>query len=512
MKTITCLIIILLSLVYFRSSDIYAQMWHFRPDSLQTVTLSGKIIVDSLKTPMSRYYLDADSNGTADFMLNFGPVWYRPDSTAAQLPVNGQRVTVKGGQVPSIMFSNLKMVVVYQINGQFWRDPYDAAWNNMGYYSHMGGHMMNGCMGYGFGFMHDSLKPVTLTGRILSDTTFQNELTYIDVTKDQKPDYFLNFGPHWYQPSSGINRPVNGDSVTITGGLLARSPMKMVVVYTINGKQWRDSSTLGHNLGGGWMTKNMTQPVKFHSPFDTTTWMRMSPNWNSGMMGGGMMMPDSLFGQILELSPGGMPNRGNENILAGFEISFFANNGLNPMMQGGACGGHMNFNSTVMMQLHFTDLQLKSGNFNKNTIAVKYWDNTSNSWKTVSNTVLNTANNTVSFTQNLAGSYVILTAQQSATAVEILGGTVPSDYSLDQNYPNPFNPSTQITYQIPNNGMVTLKVYDLLGREVAELINENQNVGTYKVNFNAGNLASGTYIYELKAGNFSMSRKMLLLK
>ena len=88
-----------------------------------------------------------------------------------------------------------------------------------------------------------------------------------------------------------------------------------------------------------------------------------------------------------------------------------------------------------------------------------------------------------------------------------------NDYSLDQNYPNPFNPSTRISFAIPNNANVTLKVYDILGNEVAQLLsNEQRAAGRYEVNFDASNLASGTYIYKLQAGDFVQTKKMILLK
>ena len=87
-----------------------------------------------------------------------------------------------------------------------------------------------------------------------------------------------------------------------------------------------------------------------------------------------------------------------------------------------------------------------------------------------------------------------------------------SKFALAQNYPNPFNPSTVISYSIPKASNVTLKVYDVLGNEVATLVNQFQNANSYKVNFNAASLASGVYIYKIEAGNFTMSKKMLLLK
>ena len=91
-------------------------------------------------------------------------------------------------------------------------------------------------------------------------------------------------------------------------------------------------------------------------------------------------------------------------------------------------------------------------------------------------------------------------------------GVVVTEYALEQNYPNPFNPSTTIRYQIPNDGLVTLKVYDILGSEVATLVNEQKTTGRYEVNFDASRFASGVYIYKLTSGSYVSSKKMLLVK
>jgi len=92
--------------------------------------------------------------------------------------------------------------------------------------------------------------------------------------------------------------------------------------------------------------------------------------------------------------------------------------------------------------------------------------------------------------------------------------SLPSEYILYQNYPNPFNPTTTIKYQIPKSGLVQLKVYDILGREAAKLVNEIQKAGEHSVEFDAGNLrlASRIYFYQLKSGGFVQSRKMVILK
>jgi hypothetical protein len=95
---------------------------------------------------------------------------------------------------------------------------------------------------------------------------------------------------------------------------------------------------------------------------------------------------------------------------------------------------------------------------------------------------------------------------------------IPNFYSLTQNYPNPFNPSTKITYTLPKSGNVEMKVYDLLGREVAVLVNEMKQPGVYTIDFNAAkNLASGVYFYRIEIGDakgvsFTNVKKMLLVK
>jgi hypothetical protein len=88
----------------------------------------------------------------------------------------------------------------------------------------------------------------------------------------------------------------------------------------------------------------------------------------------------------------------------------------------------------------------------------------------------------------------------------------PTSYLLIQNYPNPFNPTTTIRYELPKSSMVTLSVYDLLGREVSVLVSESENAGSYEVKFDARGLGTGVYIYRLTAGSFVQTCRMLLLK
>jgi photosystem II stability/assembly factor-like uncharacterized protein len=96
--------------------------------------------------------------------------------------------------------------------------------------------------------------------------------------------------------------------------------------------------------------------------------------------------------------------------------------------------------------------------------------------------------------------------------VEPLLKELPTQYVLNQNYPNPFNPTTTISYQLPTQSHVTLKVFDMLGRDVATLVNSVEQPGFKSVNFNANNLVSGVYFYRLQAGNYMQTKKLLLLR
>ncbi|TRZ64446.1 T9SS C-terminal target domain-containing protein, partial [bacterium] len=90
--------------------------------------------------------------------------------------------------------------------------------------------------------------------------------------------------------------------------------------------------------------------------------------------------------------------------------------------------------------------------------------------------------------------------------------SIPNKYSLAQNYPNPFNPVTKINYALPKQGFVTLKVFDILGREVKTLVNEMKSAGSYSVEFNGNELASGVYFYRLESNKFTDVKRMLLIK
>jgi len=100
----------------------------------------------------------------------------------------------------------------------------------------------------------------------------------------------------------------------------------------------------------------------------------------------------------------------------------------------------------------------------------------------------------------------------TVTSVQQQGANTPLAYSLSQNYPNPFNPSTQISFAFPSAGPATLIVYNALGQQVAVLADGDYGAGNHQVTFDAKNLSSGLYFYRLQAGNFTATKKMMLVK
>ncbi|HEX2788262.1 MAG TPA: T9SS type A sorting domain-containing protein [Ignavibacteria bacterium] len=99
-----------------------------------------------------------------------------------------------------------------------------------------------------------------------------------------------------------------------------------------------------------------------------------------------------------------------------------------------------------------------------------------------------------------------------SVSINLISNEIPSQYHLSQNYPNPFNPITKIQYQIPKSGFVSIKVYDINGKEIVTLVNENHQAGTFEAIFDGSNSASGIYFYRIQAGDFVETKKMMLTK
>jgi hypothetical protein len=103
-------------------------------------------------------------------------------------------------------------------------------------------------------------------------------------------------------------------------------------------------------------------------------------------------------------------------------------------------------------------------------------------------------------------------AEHLVTGIQNISNEIPSGFRLEQNYPNPFNPVTNIKFSIPKSGLVTLKVYDITGKEIEDLVDQVMNAGIFEYDFDASNLSTGAYFYRLTAGGYTDVKKMILIK
>ena len=503
-----------LTLALLTAATAFAQMgdgdcdrdsWCVNPDTLAIVTVKGVVSIDTTLATNPVYFLDEDGDALVDYQLNFGPYWYAPDSSVALRPNDGDVVTITGGFHPDGKYDS-PVVVVYEINGEFWRDPFTPFWNNMG--GGMGRGDMDG-KGHHMRMMNDSLETIEIEGTVLVDSTLM-PMFYLDETADGIADYILNFGPPWYEPESGAVRPDSGDVVSLVCGLGRRNAhqLPVLVVYELNGLIWRDSSKFGPHGGGDWIQAQMQQKKRIHNPYDEEDWMEFTPGWNKDQGGGhgGGMHEDSLFCQLNEVYPQNAPKH-DKSIVAAYQIGIFNEDGQSKMMQSGHMS-KMSFGQNVRFQLRYSDKQ--ASEFDEGALTALAWDDGSESWQQIENVTVNPDENSVTFESADVSSYIILSSAMTTTVAEEI--VTAASFELQQNYPNPFNPTTTIEFSLLQNSQVTLSVYNVIGRHVATLANGALDAGVHHVSFNADGLNSGVYFYEIRVGELSKIGSMNLIK
>jgi Secretion system C-terminal sorting domain len=172
--------------------------------------------------------------------------------------------------------------------------------------------------------------------------------------------------------------------------------------------------------------------------------------------------------------------------------------------------GSMSFQTNVRMRFRVHPDSLRSRGVTMNQMSLLFLD-TDNQWKICPNQKIDVSTNTISIAQASTYSYFALSAAKVNT-VSGLGSEIPQNFYLNQNFPNPFNPATTISYQLPKSGHVKLAVYDLLGHEIATLVNGDKPEGYYSVSFDASQIPSGMYLCRLGAGEYTKTTKMILTK
>lgn len=484
--------VVLILLLGIQSVDVAAQGKNHKrnawPDTLTTVTLTGAVIIDP--THVNIYFLDVDNDGVADFNLAFGPDWYEPESGATR-PNAGDYITIVGAvnEKPAI-----PLVIVFEIDGLLWREPVENWWRHSEW-----------C---------DSLKVVTLTGTVLIDTTYYYIHYFLDVDGDKTPDYNLCFGPPWYEPESGAVRPEAGATVTIEGALKGDGGLLCLIVLKIDGLVWRELQGPAP-WSGGWIGKDQKRQKRIHCPVDSSSWVDIPPGAWQGGGHQGPQFPDSIYCEFMKVWRDSLPDR-PDSVMAGWHFHFSnpAGNRVNGK------GVPVRFIKRLRMQLRFAEGDsggIALGKSNTNAVQLKYWDDNLDQWLPVTNASYDLSNGTVIFETESIHPYYAVVSIQSTTSAPEFETTVLASFVLQQNYPNPFNPTTTIGYQIQSAGMVKLTIFNVLGKEVRQMVSDYQAAGKYQVVWdgrdNAGLIVpTGTYFYKLQFGGQTQIRPMSLVK
>lgn len=256
-----------------------------------------------------------------------------------------------------------------------------------------------------------------------------------------------------------------------------------------------------------WVQRNSTDTTVVKCWNDSSTIMMFAPGAMAGMM---MNMPDSIYCRIDEM-PMDSLGLSHDSTFIGWYRAQIGKDSLNfnlMSFSGMGSTNMMQFGKSIMCYLYWDSVAADSMYRHFHPTGVMAWNGSN--WVNIQGASIDS--NTVSFTTSDAYSaFAFVGATEKTTAVKDHSGT-PTTFSLRQNYPNPFNPTTVISYQLPAVTRVILKVYDILGNEVATLVNTTQPAGIHSVQFSGSRLASGVYFYRLSTQNYVRTMKMVFLK
>jgi hypothetical protein len=308
----------------------------FLPDSLIEITVSGTVLVDTAKVRHARFLLDSNGDMVAEYILEFGPEWYAPDSSDAKRPVAGDVVTIEGGVLQKSL-AKTPVIIVFTINGLEWRDPVPVA-----------GEDVRPPRPPKEPICLDSLETIEVTGVVIIDSTLETKTHFfLDENGDAVPDYQLMLGPADFIAEQGLLLPANGETITVKGLLMPALLYPRILVDSVNGVDWPHPAAPPAHPGGRGEGKN---------------------------------------------------------------------------------------------------------------------------------------------------------------------GPVPANFELKQNRPNPYNPTTSIAFSLNQDSDVSLRVFNMLGQQMASLVSGRLNAGSHNIQFNASNLPSGTYFYELRVDQQRQVKMMNLMK
>jgi hypothetical protein len=225
----------------------------------------------------------------------------------------------------------------------------------------------------------------------------------------------------------------------------------------------------------------------------------------------GMMFPDSIYCSLEKMHLDSLAHPHDSTYMGWYRFQIGGDSMNYDMMNDSMMGGHqmMQFMQEVGCELHWDSLMTDSMHRSWRPNGVHGWNGTQ--WISIANVTIDGSDASFSATQQYSA-YAFVGAPGGVLAAEENAGLI-GNFVLGQNYPNPFNPSTEIRFDLPSAGMVNLKVINILGREVATVLeNQLMMAGEHKVIFDASTLPTGVYFYRIQAGGLSDTKKMIFLK
>jgi len=363
------------------------------------------------------------------------------------------------------------------------------------------------------GMWADSLTRITISGEIMIDSSYFDHHYYLDSNGNGAVDYHLSFGPPWYSPASGAERPNHGDHVTVYGGQYeGNNEAPMIMVYEIDGVKWRED--FGPNpWSGDWIHRSSSVSTFIYCQSDSLSWMNHP---GGSMMGGGMMFPDSIFCQFEEVQPDFMPMDNDSNLFAGFYMNMFEPGGKEMMGQSGS-NSSMRFNQNTEYNFHYDEVMLSSLNLDDESINLKYWNSQFEQWIEVRDYHVSKESHTISFSSEDMFSYYGIFASGNILSDDGISiNQLTRQIESVRNYPNPFRVETMIEFALVENQHVTMRVFDLHGREIETLINENFPAGDHLIKWNPSStskvLDPGHYFVKIQTSNEVQTLKITMIQ
>jgi hypothetical protein len=262
---------------------------------------------------------------------------------------------------------------------------------------------------------------------------------------------------------------------------------------------------LGQHHMSNWIHRTATDTTVVPCWTDSLTWAAFPPN-SMNMM----MMPDSMYMRIDLMDMDSLRIPHDSTFIGWCRVQAGSDSMNFDMMNGDSMyGSHnmMQFMKTLTCRFRWDSLMSDSTHRHWHPTGMMGWNGST--WVSLGGTM--TGNTVILASTQIYSAYAFIGTSSGATSVADRQ-VIPGEFRLDQNYPNPFNPSTTIRYGVPQKSIVQLRVFNILGQQVAQLVNREEEAGSHEVRFDASGLSSGVYFYKIQAGEFTQTKRFTLLK